>query len=73
MAKVLIVGCGDLGSEVARQLVALDIQTIAVRRSANQLHGVTFIQADVTHASSLAPLEAVQPEILIYCIRMEND
>lgn len=68
MAKVLIVGCGDLGSEVARQLVALDIQTIAVRRSANQLHGVTFIQADVTHASSLAPLEAVQPEILIYCV-----
>ena len=55
MAKVLIVGCGDLGSEVARQLVALDIQTIAVRRSANQLHGVTFIQADVTHACSLAP------------------
>lgn len=68
MAKVLIIGCGDLGSEVARQLVALDIQTIAVRRSANQLHGVTFIQADVTHASSLAPLEAVQPEILIYCV-----
>ena len=68
MAKVLIIGCGDLGSEVARQLVALDIQTIAVRRSANQVHGVTFIQADVTHASSLAPLEAVQPEILIYCV-----
>ena len=68
MTKVLIIGCGDLGSEVARQLVALDIQTIAVRRSANQLHGVTFIQADVTHASSLAPLEAVQPEILIYCV-----
>jgi len=68
MVQVLIVGCGDLGSEVARQLVALDIQTIAVRRSANQLHGVTFIQADVTHASSLAPLEAAQPEILIYCV-----
>ena len=68
MAKVLIIGCGDLGGEVARQLAALDIETFAVRRSAIQSHGVTFIQADVTQTASLEALKAIQPEILIYCV-----
>ena len=68
MAKVLIIGCGDLGGEVARQLVALDIETFAVRRSATQSYGVTYIQADVTQTASLETLKTIQPEILIYCV-----
>ena len=68
MAKVLIIGCGDLGGEVARQLVALDIKTFAVRRTVTQSHGVTYIQADVAQTASLEALKAIQPEILIYCV-----
>ena len=68
MAKVLIIGCGDLGGEVARQLVAVDIEIFAVRRSATQSYGVTYIQADVTQTASLEALKTIQPETLIYCV-----
>lgn len=68
MVKVLIVGCGDLGSEVASQLTQLDIQTAGVRRSASKLDGVTIIQADVTQPVSLDSLKQIQPKIVIYCV-----
>ncbi len=68
MSKVLIVGCGDLGGEVARRLLALNIQTIAVKRSASKMAGMTLIQADVTQPLTLAPLKAIGPEIVIYCV-----
>jgi nucleoside-diphosphate-sugar epimerase len=68
MHKVLIVGCGDLGGAVAAQLVGLGFETIGVRRSANAIQGATIIQADVTEPASLAKLEQVQPDILIYCV-----
>lgn len=65
MTQVLIVGYGDLGSTVASQLAALDIQAIGVRRSAC---GTDIIQADVTQPASLEALKLVKPEILIYCV-----
>lgn len=68
MAKVLIVGCGDLGGAVANQLTQLGISTAGVRRSANAIDGVAIIQADVTQPASLIALQKIQPEILIYCV-----
>jgi nucleoside-diphosphate-sugar epimerase len=70
-AKVLIIGCGDLGTAVAQQLVQSGVQTIAVRRSAVVIDGVLMIQADVTQPDTLESLRAIQPEILVYCVAAE--
>jgi nucleoside-diphosphate-sugar epimerase len=68
MAKVLIVGCGDLGSTVATQLSSMNIQVTGVRRSDSAISGVEIIQADITDVSSLEVLKPIQPDILIYCV-----
>ncbi|MDI1299309.1 NAD-dependent epimerase/dehydratase family protein [Methylotenera sp.] len=68
MAKVLIVGCGDLGGTVAKQLSAMDIQVTGVRRSDAAMNGVKIIQADITDSASLEVLKSIQPDILIYCV-----
>ncbi|MDP1766616.1 MAG: SDR family oxidoreductase [Methylotenera sp.] len=68
MAKVLIVGCGDLGGAVANQLSNLGFDIVGVKRSNSSIEGVTIIQADVTQPASLTELKHVQPEILIYCV-----
>ncbi|MDD2934296.1 MAG: SDR family oxidoreductase [Methylotenera sp.] len=69
--KVLIIGCGDLGTAVAQQLVQSGFQTIAVRRSAVVIDGVLMIQADVTQPDTLESLPAIQPEIVVYCVAAE--
>lgn len=68
MLNVLIVGCGDLGGEVASQLVQVGITVAGVRRSDNAIEGVSLISADVTQAESLQALQPLQPQILIYCV-----
>jgi nucleoside-diphosphate-sugar epimerase len=69
-AKVLIVGYGDLGGEVARQLTHDGINVTGVRRSANNSDSSTsqIIAANVSKPESLAALNAVKPDILIYCV-----
>lgn len=73
-AKVLIVGYGDLGSEVARQLALEGLNVTGVRRSSNVIadgsgsNAVQMIAADVTQLESLAALNAVQPDIVVYCV-----
>jgi nucleoside-diphosphate-sugar epimerase len=68
MLKVLIIGCGDLGGEVASRLVRLGIEVAGVRRSGHATEGVRLICADVTQAESLEVLVPLQPQILIYCV-----
>lgn len=68
MAKVLIIGCGDLGGEVARQLVKFGIQTTGIKRSEANIDGVTIIKADVTQPASLALIKNIHPNIIIYCV-----
>lgn len=69
MTKVLVVGCGDLGGEVAKLLAALGYEVVGVRVSAKALaNNVPCIQADVTHASSLTPILVIKPTIIIYCV-----
>lgn len=53
MAKVLIVGCGDVGSRLALRLVAAGHEVHALRRSAFSLPGVHALQGDVTEPASL--------------------
>jgi nucleoside-diphosphate-sugar epimerase len=62
MAKVLIVGCGDVGSRLAARLVAQGHEVHGLRRSAFSLPGVHALQGDVTAPASLqlpAGLDAV--------------
>ena len=66
---VLIVGCGDLGGEIARLLSIAGHQVTGVRASNKPLSApIQVIQADVTKPASLSELEALKPEILIYCV-----
>ncbi|MDQ8038308.1 MAG: SDR family oxidoreductase [Pedobacter sp.] len=53
MAKVLIVGCGDVGSRLALRLVVAGHEVFALRRSAFSLPGVQVLQGDVTDPASL--------------------
>ena len=69
MAKVLIIGCGDLGTAVAARLFDAGHTLVGVRRSSQALpHGMQTIQADVTQANTLGALENINPNIIIYCV-----
>jgi len=68
MAKILLIGCGDLGSEVARLLVAAQHTVVGVRRSDRPYPHGQCIQADITQADSLKPLTELKPDIVIYCV-----
>lgn len=66
--QVLIVGCGDLGAAIAKQLHASGIKTIGLRRGLQEIAGVEMVRADVTKADSLAVLGSLKPHIIIYCV-----
>lgn len=69
MAKILVVGCGDLGSEVIGLLANAGHDLFGVRRSEKSLpNNQSAIQADVTNLSSLKSLETLFPNIVIYCV-----
>lgn len=62
MAKILIAGCGDVGSRLATRLVAAGHDVTGLRRSPFALPGVTALQGDVTDPARLqlpAGLDAV--------------
>ena len=69
MAKILIIGCGDLGTAIATRLFDAGHTLTGVRKSSQLLpHGMQTIQADVTQISALNALENMNPNILIYCV-----
>lgn len=69
MAKILIIGCGDLGSAIAVQLHQPQHTVIGVRFSQQSLpNDMQTIQADVTNFDSLNLLIPLNPDILIYCV-----
>lgn len=53
MAKVLIAGCGDVGSRLARRLAEAGHDVTGLRRSPLELPGFTSLQADVTRPDTL--------------------
>ena len=69
MAKVLLIGCGDLGTAIATRLHQAKHELIGVRFSSQTLpHAMQTIQADVTQLDSLSALSNLNPNILIYCV-----
>ena len=69
MAKVLIVGCGDLGTAIATRLHLAKHEVIGVRQSSQVLpYAMQTIQADVTQPDSLSALENLNPNVVIYCV-----
>ena len=68
MAKVLIVGCGDLGTAIAKDLQK-NHEVIGLRRSTGaDSSGIKTIFADVTQTNTLFQLENLNPNIVIYCV-----
>jgi nucleoside-diphosphate-sugar epimerase len=68
MAKVLIVGCGDLGTAIATRIQKTHV-VIGLRVSDKLLPlGMQTIQADVTKPSTLSVIENLKPNIMIYCV-----
>jgi nucleoside-diphosphate-sugar epimerase len=69
LTKVLIVGLGDLGAELARKLLAQGMQVLGVKRSGIKVDdNIKIINADVTQPESLLALAMVKPDIIIYCV-----
>lgn len=69
MAKILIIGCGDLGTAIAMQLQQSQQQVIGVRLSAESLpNDMQTIQADVTKPETLSALAHLDAEMIIYCV-----
>lgn len=69
MAKILIIGCGDLGTAIAIRLFDAGHSIIGVRISNKLLpHGMQTIQADVTQKYTLSALKNINPTIIIYCV-----
>jgi nucleoside-diphosphate-sugar epimerase len=67
--NILIVGCGDLGCELGRRLLERGCVVTGVRRSDQPLpYGIQTMQADVTDAQSCQVLQAISPQILVYCV-----
>ena len=52
MAKILIVGCGDLGTAIAKRLVDAEHEVVGLRRSVQTSPQMLMLQGDVTDASS---------------------
>ncbi len=69
MANILIVGCGDLGGEIARLLDFAGHTVTGVRASNKSLSAnIHAIRADVTEPKTLSVLQNLNPEIVIYCV-----
>ena len=68
MSKVLIVGCGDLGTAIAQRLMQQH-EVICLRQSDKKSPlGLQTIQADVTQPNSLIEIKNLNPNIVIYCV-----
>lgn len=66
--KVLIVGCGDLGAELAHQLQAQGLVPIGLRRSLVVDSKFECVQADITQPSSLSNISKFNPDFVVYCV-----
>ena len=73
MAKILIVGCGDLGLAIGH-LLADKHAVFGLRRQSQdkQSHGqpsnLSMLQGDVTDPASLQVLHELKAELILYCV-----
>ncbi len=68
MSAVVIVGCGYVGAELARRLVADGREVIGVRRDARRLDGVHMIAADARDRSALERAIPEHAAAIVYAI-----
>ncbi|MEX5590139.1 NAD-dependent epimerase/dehydratase family protein [Pseudomonas urmiensis] len=67
--SALIVGCGDVGGRLARQLLTCGWQVSGLRRSVEQLpEGVRPVAADLADSSIPAAWPEQSPDYLVYCV-----
>jgi len=67
--SAVIVGCGDVGNRLARQLLARGWQVSGLRRSVEQLaQGVSAIAADLSQARIPQAWPQRSPDYLVYCV-----
>jgi len=67
--NILIVGCGDLGTAIGRELVAEGCTVYGMRRRLPLLtSGIHFIFGDVTKPLTLTCLAEIDPQIMVYCV-----
>ncbi|MBF8763937.1 MULTISPECIES: SDR family oxidoreductase [Pseudomonas putida group] len=67
--SVLIVGCGDVGSRLARQMLTRGWQVSGLRRSVAQLpDGVAPIAADLSNPNIPAAWPERAPDYVVYCV-----
>ncbi|MFJ4431634.1 SDR family oxidoreductase [Pseudomonas sp. NPDC089395] len=67
--SAVIVGCGDVGSRLAQQLLASGWQVSGLRRSVEQLpQGVSAIAADLSDARIPKAWPQRSPDYLVYCV-----
>ncbi|RWU26811.1 NAD(P)-dependent oxidoreductase [Pseudomonas alkylphenolica] len=66
--SVLIVGCGDVGSRLAKQMLACNWQVSGLRRSVDKLPaGVTPVAADLLEAQCPVTWPVDTPDYVVYC------
>lgn len=65
---VLIVGCGDLGLEVARLLLITNLNVLGLRRQAINKENFPIMAGDVTKPETLKILSQSQAKCLVYCV-----
>ncbi len=65
---VLIVGCGDLGLEVARRLIENNLKVLGLRRQTTHNENFPIIAGDVTQPETLTLLTQTQAKYLVYCV-----
>jgi nucleoside-diphosphate-sugar epimerase len=59
MASILIVGCGDVGTQLGKQLIAEGHRVTGVKRHPpDAREGIRYLKADISNVDSLAGLEA---------------
>lgn len=69
LPSVLIVGCGDVGGRLARQLLASGWAVSGLRRNTGALpEGVTGIKADLEQAQCPTDWPVVAPDYLVYSV-----
>lgn len=68
MAKILMVGCGDIGAAVGKRLVDQGHQVCALQRTVREgLPGIKTVNADLTQADQLSSL-SFDYEQLVYIV-----
>lgn len=66
--SLLVIGCGDIGGAVAKQLASADWDVAGVRRQLCTRTGVNMIAADITDPAALTALQELAPTYVLFVL-----